>query len=603
MSKKSYVIFSLLVLFSFLLSSCATPKAVATQVAAAQMPTKTPRESIKVKAAVTAAPTNAQAASSSAALPRNETLYIAGMQWATPTNFSPLAPTIDWPAGNQQHPLIYETLFAYNVLTGDLEPLLAKELQIPDAKTMVIKLQDGTRWQDGQDLTADDVVYTLALAQTNKDLPYSAFGNYITDIKATDSRTIQLTLAENISPNTVKTQLMQIFILPKHIWETRAAPLSRFTEMNPVGSGPYKLLEATAERIALERDDNYWGQTIMGGLPAPKYVVHPIFKNNDDGNIALQNGTVDFSQQFTPALWETFGQGVGTWFKVSPYYIPGQIPMAIINVNKKGLDNVLVRKALAYSINYASIAKLAMSDYSIPANSSLIIPDGAEKKYYDEAQVKELGWSYDPAKAKDILENQLKATKGPDGIYVLPDGTRLGPWTIQTPMGWTDWNAACEIFAQNAKEAGFDIRTEFPEYSVVYTRMQNGEFDILMYNYTGAGPASPLQRFRDAMDIRESAGIGQTAFRNYGRFKNDQVAPLLDAAGKETDEAKLKDIYAQLDKIFMENVPEIPMMYRPLQFYEFNTKVWTGFPTSDNPTAAPMHFGAGIKIFYQIKAR
>lgn len=95
MSKKSHVIFSLLVLFSFLLSSCATPKAVATQVAAAQMPTKTPRESIKVKAAVTAAPTNAQAASSSAALPRNETLYIAGMQWATPTNFSPLAPTID----------------------------------------------------------------------------------------------------------------------------------------------------------------------------------------------------------------------------------------------------------------------------------------------------------------------------------------------------------------------------------------------------------------------------------------------------------------------------------------------------------------------------
>jgi peptide/nickel transport system substrate-binding protein len=277
--------------------------------------------------------------------------------------------------------------------------------------------------------------------------------------------------------------------------------------------------------------------------------------------------------------------------------------MLILNVSKKGLDNVLVRRALAYSINYPLIAQTAMSRYSISVNSSLILPSGGEAALFNADQVKANGWTYDPAKAKDILENQLKAKKGADGVYVLPDGTRLGPWSTRCPSGWTDWQTGINIVVQSAKAAGFDLQEDYPDWPVVRSKMQNGDFDITLFTYQGVGPASPWQRFRDALDNRGVPEAGKTAFWNYNRFTAPGVAALLDKAGQAADPTTVKDVYAQLDKIFLDNVPTIPIMYRPLEFYEFNQTVWTGFPTSENPYAPPMFTGAGVKWLYKIKVK
>ena len=105
-----------------------------------------------------------------------------------------------------------------------------------------------------------------------------------------------------------------------------------------------------------------------------------------------------------------------------------------------------------------------MSDYSEPANASLIIPTGYESKFYDSAAVESEGWKYDPDKAIEILENDLKAKKGSDGIYVLPDGTKLGGWKVDhaRPGGPTG-TRRCEIVAKSAKAVGIGITTEFPQ--------------------------------------------------------------------------------------------------------------------------------------------
>jgi len=103
------------------------------------------------------------------------------------------------------------------------------------------------------------------------------------------------------------------------------------------------------------------------------------------------------------------------------------------------------------------------------------------------------------------------------------------------------------------------------------------------------------------LDDRGVADFGKTTFWNYGRFKDPKVADLLDKAAAAPDDATAKPLYDQLDKIFMDNVVGIPLMYRPYEFYEFNQKFWTGFPTSENPWAPPMFQGAGVEIFYKIK--
>jgi peptide/nickel transport system substrate-binding protein len=537
---------------------------------------------------------------------RSNSLFIAGFQWGPATNFNPLGPNSSWPSQQGSgHQHLYETLFGYDVLAGDMKGILAKNITYPDNTTFVITLNSGTHWQDGKPLTADDVVYTLQLAKTHTDLNYAQFWQYVTDVTKKDDQTIQISLnKDKLNPGQVKHFLVQIYILPQHIWSGResGSSLLQFVDTTPVGSGPFKVFDFNAQRVALQRDDNYWGKGVYG-TPAPAFIVHPIFKDNDAANLAFQTGDIDFSQTFLPQIWQLWQDKklpVATWFRDAPYHLPGQIPMIFLNVHRKGLDNPKVRQALAYAINYAQIAETAMSRYSVPVNASLILPQGGEQKFYDANGVSSTGWKYDAAKATQILDSIGK--KGGDGIYVLNDGTRLGPWKAQCPYGWTDWMTSLQGVSTSAKAVGIDIATNFPEQPQDISQLQNGDFDIAMYSATGADPSSPWARFHDILDSRLVPAAGQTAFWNYNRFSDSAAAALLDkvAAASASDQTAL---YAQLDDLWRQNIPTIPLEYRPAEFFEHHDTKWTGFPDSTSAKAPPTTAGAGIKWLYQIRLK
>ena len=533
-------------------------------------------------------------------LPRDQTLYITGLQAGNPTSFNPLNSNAAWPASGN-HLLTYETLFAYNQITGALDPLLAKSYEFStDSITLTITLQDDTMWQDGQPLTTADVIYTYELAQSQP-VNYSGLFDTITEIKSTGDRTLQITLNDtNPNPGLVKNFLATIKILPMHIWQPREAQCSlpECVETNPVGSGPYTLINFSPEKITLFRNDNYWGKPVFG-LPKPKYVVHSILLSSEANELALLNGEVDLSQSYLPELWGNENLPVGTWYEQPPYQFPGSIPILIINVHKPGLDNPLVRRAVAYSINYRAISEAIWFD-TTPVSSSLILPVGPESALFNSAQIAQYGWIYNPSEAEDILVNQLGAVKGLDGIYVLPGNIRLGPWSVGTPNGWSDWQTAVNSVVQNGIAAGFDLQADFPEFGEIYPELQMGDFDMILWWISGSEAASPWTRFRDMLDDRGVPPIGESASRNYGRFSNPAVASLLDQAGEAANPVAVKDIYDQLDKIFMDNAPGIPLMYRPQDFYAFNTSHWLGFPTAADPSAPPMFSGAGVEILYKI---
>ncbi|HEV2128026.1 MAG TPA: ABC transporter substrate-binding protein [Thermomicrobiales bacterium] len=541
---------------------------------------------------------------SAAQLARNETLYVAGHQWGPATTFNPIAPDPAWPA-DSPFVYLYETLYTFNLLTGEIEPLLAADLPEVTDEGMSITLHEETAFQDGEPLTAEDVVYTLTLPQRQDGIPYAIFNDYVSEVEAVDERTVRLTYnPDRVHPGMVRQLLTDIRILPQHIWEERETEgVTSVVEMEPVGSGPYQVTVGSAQQVVLARWEDYWGADVVG-MPKPKNIVHPIFESNDAGNLALQRGEIDFSQQFAPQIWQMWQERdlpVGTWYPDPPYHVPGSIPMVHINLNRPGLDNPAVRRALAHAINYPQIAEVAMSRYSITVNPSLLIPQGAEEQFFRADAIAESGgWEYNPDEARRILEEELGATLE-DDVYVLEDGTRLGPWRVVCPFGWTDWMTALELVAQGAQEVGFDITTEFPEAPVVTTAVQNGDFDLILWSVAGVSAAGPWLRYRDVMDNRGVPEIGQTAFWNYNRFKSEEAEQLLDqAATAEGDE--LVDLYQQLDAIFRENIPTIPLMYRPLEFYEFNESVWQNFPTEDNPYAPPMHQSAGIQVLYGIES-
>ncbi|MDN5686135.1 MAG: ABC transporter substrate-binding protein [Brachybacterium sp.] len=532
-------------------------------------------------------------------------LFIAGFQWSPPTNFNTFAGAPAWPASSNVAQYVYETLLRFDIVSGELLPGLAASYEVDGNESISLTLQDGITWHDGSEFTADDALYTFELGKIDPGLGVASFWTEVDEMTA-DGKTISIAInSERKNVGAVLAQLAQQFIVPKAVFEKVVEETDKnvasWETDEAIGTGPFTLELADQTQIILARNEDYWGEEFYGGLPKMSKIIHPIFKSNEDGNIKFQSGALDVMQQFVPQIWKMWDSGkpVGTYLQDEPYYVPGSVPMFLMNATTPGLDDPKVRKALAYAVDYASIAETAMSGYSSQVLASLIIPDGAEDQWLDRDKAEADGWAYDAEKAESLLQEAGYA-KGEDGIYAK-DGQKLGPWKMITPQGWTDWNAALKIVSKNFQDIGVDASTNFPQQAQVTTAIQNGDFAMACWYVAGTNPATPWQRFSDVMSNVDMVELGQTAYRNYGRWENGEVNDLLEVAAAAPDDDSKKEALTALDELYRAEVPAFPLMYRPDEFFEFNASNWTNWPTEDNDYAPPMFRGAGNTWIFELK--
>ncbi|MGL1902353.1 MAG: ABC transporter substrate-binding protein [Fibrobacterales bacterium] len=574
--------------------------------------------------------------------PRSECLFIGGSQWGEATTFNPLS---DWPAwpSNGQVNLVYESLLMFNMLTGEVEPLLAQSYSHEKNGISVI-LNPYAHWNDGKPVTAKDVKFSFEIGQRYKNVPVSHVWDYISEIdieqlglkrknfdepdKTFDAIVIdslnpyKLTFVVNKSRNNpliVMDILGGTNIIPEHIFGVMLTEASgdisvvkqNRLDNSPVGSGPYKIFEESPEKIVLIRDPNYWGNKVLynGKLPAPKYIIHPIYKSNDHYSLALQQGNLDISETFIPRIWLKERKGVKAWFPEPPYFIAGSMPMFVPNVTRKPLDDIQFRRAMAFAINYADIRDLAVSGYSDSLSSGLILPFGNEARYFHKGDADSLGVRFDIGEAKKILaEAGYRSTfnsKGELEEMRGPDGSVIPTLYIQSPVGWSDWESIVRIAVKSMREAGIDIRQKFIDASLFYGDRPLGKFDVMLDNPApDIIPSRPWSRFETVCGARDWRKEGERMSRNYGRYKNAMLDSILNVIPTLTDTIALKQSYRVLNQIVMKELPVLPVVYRPQMYYEYSTKHWSNFPNSSNPYAPPSQLvhAAGIKALWQIKS-
>ncbi len=162
------------------------------------------------------------------------------------------------------------------------------------------------------------------------------------------------------------------------------------------------------------------------------------------------------------------------------------------------------------------------------------------------------------------------------------NGEKLS-YVATCPNGWSDWQAAIEVVAAAGKEIGIDITTNFPEWSVYQTIVTKSDsplpegYDIFMMWSDGAGPTQPWGRIRKMMSS-EFVGMASNWNGNWGQYSNPAADELINAIPSETDPAKLKELYTELVKIYLTDIPSFTLMYRPQSFHTVNESVWTGYP-------------------------
>lgn len=538
------------------------------------------------------------------AFPRSQSVIVGGRQWGEPSSFNPLLSSPDWPINGMN--LIYETLFVYDPNSGKMEPLLGESYQVTD-DTVEVVMQPTAHWNDGKPVSAEDVKFTFELGKRFKSAPMAPLWAYLTDVSVPAPNKVVFTLdKEHKNPLVVLDALTEQRIVPRHVMEPLLASKNNdLNELNklkfdkdPVASGPYKLHSYSSEKIVAVRDDNYWGNAVFfGGKRAvAKFMIHPIFKSNDHFSIALQQGRMDASSSFIPRIWLKQKKGVGTWYDEAPFFVNAAIPMLFVNVTHKPLGDPHIRRAMAFSINYKDIRELAVSGYSEPLKSGLILPFGLEQKYYSAEDEEKYGASrYDLAKAKaELAAGGYKPIRDSDGKLVETrdrDGNKVPTVYIKSPTGWSDWESIVRIAVKGMREAGIDARERFVDASIFWQALFAGDFDLIMQKPASApSPSKPWSRFEAILTSQDWAPDGEKMYKNYGRFNNPKApdyVPRIDELIKDipnlkTEEERVK-AYRELNVLYMQLQPTLPLVYGPDQFYEFSTRRWKGFPTAKNP--------------------
>ncbi|MDR2746489.1 MAG: ABC transporter substrate-binding protein [Treponema sp.] len=556
-------------------------------------------------------------------LPRKETLYFGGILWDKVNSWNPytVGGTIFGITPNTalSRQLIYETLFVYDLLTGTLKPQLADSYAW-NGQTLTIQLNRNVKFWDGKPMTSADVVNSYQLQKTYA-TGASGWWSYIDSVTAQGDYTVVIRgNPSNFNPKQVETSISALYITQKaemdkvaaKIGNTQAA-LGQWTNITgdqietQSGTGPYKPYIWDETKTVLQRVDTYWGVARYGKLPAPKYVAHAIYKDNATGDAAFRAAEVDISQQFISSVWTMFNVNISTYIPQAPYYFPGTIPAITFNTKDPRLADPAVRKAIAMALDYDTIGKNAMSGYTAPYVASLMLPIPAEQALIDVNALKPYQWSGNlqeaVAAANKILDD-AGWVRGADGIRAK-GGVKLSGIRAECPQGWSDWNATLEVVAQAGKQIGIDIQTYFPIATVWTQDYLNGTFDIIMFSYGGVGIASPWSRAYAGLSSADLPPEGTpNSIGNFGRWINKEASDIIAQIATETDAAKLKQLWTRLNIIYLQEMPNAGLMYRPGVFHTVNETVWTGYPKMNDGSGVPPTLcidGYGIKGLYNLK--
>ena len=565
-------------------------------------------------------------------LPREETLYFAGQQWGTVNSWNIIGTNQNNSmaiAGGASgyRTLMFETLYMYNFMNGDIIGLLANDGYEwnEDMTALTFSIKDAAKWSDGTPVTGADVVRTFDIGVEIGNGTGTGFKAYIASIEA-DGNNVTINAAVNDEGKPVNPLKVLDFLTGTPI--AQAAWIDTVVERNNgdavsilndagedvVWSGPYTKYYSDDQKVVLIRDDNYWGQdeSMWGKLPVPKYIAHAIYADNPAGENALKAGEVDVCQQFignVQNLWLEDGLPISTFYEEAPYGVCLTMPTAWYNFNIPVLaENPALRKAIAMAVDYDTIIANAMTNQSpsfAEVPRSLMNPTEGEQALYNKEEVADLQWAGNDIDGANALLDEAGLVDTDNDGWREYNGEKISLNAV-CPNGWTDWQASMEVVAAAGKNIGIEITTLYPEwdiYQTVFTNPSQTEYAIYMWSPDAAAPSNPWQRVNQFMGS-EFVGVENNWSGNWGQYVNEEADALIKKIPVTTDAEELKSLYTELTKIYLTDVPSFSLMYRPSLFHAVNESVWTNFPSGDdgrNIPPADCTDGYGIAALYELE--
>lgn len=461
---------------------------------------------------------------------------------------------------------MYEPLEVINAIDGTLTPFLATGHKIVDAKTVNFTIREGVKWQDGKDLTPADVTFTFDLIKKNAALDTLGVWQHIDSIETSGNDVVFHLKSDDVPGATV---IAQQLIVPEHIWKDVKDPV-KWTNENPVGSGPYQLDQFTPNQYTLKKNQTYWQKDKV----AAEKIVLPASNKQLD----LVNKGYDWAYSYMNNVDKTWA---GQKDKYNVYWFPpGGTVSLFPNLTKAPFNDVNFRKGLSYALDREKIAKDAEEGYVEGATQTgLLLPN--QEKWVNSSIENDGKISQDSDKA---LEYFAKAGYTKSGDKLVDASGKQLELNITVPNGYTDWLRGVQTMQSQLTKLGISVKLTQPQPAAYTQAQNNGDFDLIISSFGGSG--NIFQDYNNLLNSEFALPVGQSTSANFERYSNDATDALLAQLKSATDDAAQKKIVDQLQQVVYDEVPVIGLFYGGL-WGLFSNKNFTGWPSADNPYAPP----------------
>ncbi|MDF2541409.1 MAG: hypothetical protein K0S47_1127 [Herbinix sp.] len=580
--------------------------------------------------------------------PRNETLIVECQSPTdTPGQFNSYMQGTTMGFGI--HQLMSAMMWEIDTVKGEQFGEVADGMPVSNADFTehTVKIRQGIKWSDGQDLNAEDVVFTFNMIMTNPGINQNAYYNQVfKSVEKVDDYTVKFVTNESFPRLAQKFGVTiwgnDLRIVPEHIY-SQQTDVTEFKDSDPVVAGPYtvKAYDELGKWILYERREDWQASTVgvvTGKQPLAKYVWFRNLGDDTTRQMSLINNEVDILCEVTPEMLEVMtaqNPNIACWYKDFPYATSDDpCSKGILFSMGKGApyDNKDFRWGIALAMNFDEISQNIFdgigrsSPFPMLTNTSAcqelyvkpILPwladfeldlgDGTTVKPFDDgyaeriaATLREKGydittdhdalidmfgvgcWKYDPAAAEKLL---MKA-----GLEKKDDGWYFNgkPFTFNMT-----YLADTEAQAGRGTQAAYDQLTKFgfninlvSESSATWdTNGVTGQFDIGGYWPTGFITKDIYSQI-NGWDADLIVPIGERGSGQSGRWNNARATEIIHELAKlSPEDPKSYELGMEFFKISIEELPFIGF-HSGVKFVPTNSTYWNNYPNAENPYNGP----------------
>ncbi|CAI6085703.1 ABC transporter substrate-binding protein [Cohnella sp. JJ-181] len=432
---------------------------------------------------------------------------------------------------------VFETLMQADQKNDSaLKPMLATEWKRIDDKTLEVKLRQGVKFHNGDEMTAKDVVFSFDRLKQNIDgseLAASLLAG-ITSVQKIDDYTVRFVTGKN-DP-----------ILEQRLassWGSWIVPADYITKVGneefaakPIGTGPYKVVSYSPDKVVLERFDDYWGEK-----PSAKRIEYVNYPETSARITALITGEADIITQLPPDQMSVIQNEPN--LSVESLNI-SNLHMLVYNTSFGPLKDKKLRQALNLAIDRQKLSDALWG-------GKAIVPKGHQYPEFGDLYLDDYPTpAYDLEKAKQLVAES--SYKGETIEYELKSNY------------YTFANEAAQAIVDMWKQIGVNAKVKFTDK---VTRAQVSNWSNTM-------------RFPDPLGgLWLLWGPETDARAEYWQDMPDGFIATGEEMESATDPAQRKELARKLMNIWDEEAPGTVLYYPYENWGVRKGLAWTPYPS------------------------